>query len=140
MLQQWSGPLPIAIRDRVGAHIGEGLDGERRIEAALGREGRAADDEEVRDIPALAVAVHYRGPGIAAHARAALVVSGRSAGALRRAPYPRRAHCAAELLDLVHHEFGALELVRPPPIVGQPRRGQAPGIATLGSRSIVWLG
>src|SRR6266849_4279052 len=59
-LQQRPGALLISVHDRIGAHIGERLDGERRIEAAARWEGRAADDEEVRDVPALAVAVHDR--------------------------------------------------------------------------------
>src|SRR5215831_4396027 len=66
-LQQRARILPIAVRDCVGAHEGKRLDGERRIESAHAREGRAAHDEEVGDVPALAVAVDHRGLRIAAH-------------------------------------------------------------------------
>jgi len=51
-LQERSGILLVAIHDRIGAHVGERLDRERRIEAAHRREGRAANDEEVWDVPA----------------------------------------------------------------------------------------
>src|SRR3982074_2081659 len=73
-LEQGSRTLFISIRDRVGAHIGERLDRQRWIEAAHRGEGGAADDEEIRDIPALAVAVHHRGLRVAPHARAAFVM------------------------------------------------------------------
>jgi hypothetical protein len=71
-LQERSGILLVAIHDRIGAHVGERLDRERRIEAAHRREGRAANDEEVWDVPALPVAIHHRGLRIATHAGAAL--------------------------------------------------------------------
>src|ERR1700732_331876 len=73
-LQERSGMILVAIHDRLGAHVGERLDRERWIEAAHRWEGRAADDEEVGDVPALAVAVHHRILWIASHAGAALVV------------------------------------------------------------------
>src|SRR5215472_12032207 len=47
-------------------------------------------------------------------------------GATRRAPHLLPAHGAADLLHLGLHEFDPLELVRPPPVVGQPRRRQPP--------------
>src|SRR5262245_43915883 len=53
-LEQRSRVLLVAVGDGVGAHIGERLDGQRRIEAAHRREARAADDEQVRNVPALA--------------------------------------------------------------------------------------
>src|SRR6185436_9292503 len=37
---------PVALHDRVGAQVGERLDGERRIETAHRRKRRAADDEQ----------------------------------------------------------------------------------------------
>src|SRR4051812_18403575 len=73
-LDQRAGSLLIAIDDRVGAHKGERLNRQRRIESAHGRMGRAAEDEQVGNIPTLAVAVHHRGLRIASHAGAALVV------------------------------------------------------------------
>src|SRR5437867_6620931 len=79
-LRERSGILLVAIHDRIGAHVGERLDRERRIEAAHRWVSRAADDEEVGDVPALAVAVHHRSLRITPHARAALVV--RAWGAL----------------------------------------------------------
>src|SRR5690242_21455129 len=48
-------------------------------------------------------------------------------GRQRRAPHVRRAHGAADLLHLGLHELDPLELVRPPEIVGEPRRRQPPG-------------
>src|SRR5262245_47290025 len=124
-LEQRSRILLVAIGDRVGAHIGERLNGERRIKAAHRREARTADDEEVRNIPALAVAVHYRRLGIAAHARAALVVRARrTRGADRSTPHDRRAHRATDLLHLVLHELDARTFVRTPPVVGHARRRQ----------------
>src|SRR5580700_1277975 len=66
-LNKSAGALFVAIDDGVGARIGEGLDGERGIEAAHRGKRRAADDEEIGDIPTLAVAVHGRKLGIAAH-------------------------------------------------------------------------
>ena len=124
--------LLVAVDDRVGAHVGERLDRQRRIEPAHRREGRAADHEQVRDVPALAVLVDDRRLGIAAHARAALVVRAGLARAERRPPDLRCAHRAADLLHLLLHELDARELVRPPPVVGHARRRQAPGVAHVG--------
>src|ERR1700691_842668 len=70
----------VSIDQRVGAHIGQRLDGERRVEAgAHGWEGRAADDEQIRNVPALAVTVHDRILRIAAHPRSTLVMRARDA-------------------------------------------------------------
>src|SRR3954454_22426266 len=73
-LDQRSGIFAVAIHNRVGAHERDGLDRQRGIEAAHRRVGRAAEDEEVGDVPTLAVAIHYRRFRITAHARAALMV------------------------------------------------------------------
>src|SRR5947209_7168306 len=54
-LKKCAGILLVPTDDGVGAHIGQRLDGQRRIEAAaLRREGRAADHEQVRHVPGLA--------------------------------------------------------------------------------------
>src|SRR4051812_30345882 len=52
-LDKRAGILPVAVHDRIGRHVGERLDGERRIKAAHGRMGRRSHDEEIRDVPAL---------------------------------------------------------------------------------------
>src|SRR5262249_53893413 len=78
-LHERSWRVPVAGHDRVGAHVRERLDGERGIETAHRREGRTADNEQVWYVPALAVAIHNGRLGIAAHARAALMVRTRRA-------------------------------------------------------------
>src|SRR5947207_12504839 len=82
--------VPVAMHDRVGAHIRERLNGERRIEPAHRREGRTADDEQIRNVPALAVAIHHRCFWIAAHPRAALMVRARRARTRGSPPHMRR--------------------------------------------------
>src|SRR5205807_6975536 len=109
---------------------------EGRIEPAHGRECGAPDDEEVRDIPALAVAIDYGGLWIASHARPALMVSTRRARAQRGAPHLHRPHGASDLLHLLHHELDARKLVRPSPVVGQARRRQAPALLPFGGVGI----
>src|SRR5437667_6006307 len=49
--------LPVAVHDRVRRHVGQRLDRKRRVEARLRREIRAADHEQVGNVPALAVLV-----------------------------------------------------------------------------------
>jgi hypothetical protein len=58
-LHEWARALTVAVRDRIGGHIGERLDRERRIVARRGREVRAADDEQIGDVPALRVFVDH---------------------------------------------------------------------------------
>ena len=58
-LRERSGIFLVPIHDGIGAHVSDCLDRERRIEPAHRGEGRAADDEQVRNVPALAVAIHY---------------------------------------------------------------------------------
>src|SRR6185312_4929643 len=50
--QQRSRIFPVAVDDRIRAHEGERLDGQRRIEARLRRKRRAADHEQIGNIPA----------------------------------------------------------------------------------------
>src|SRR5215475_1774788 len=90
-LQERSRTLPVTVHDRIGAHIGERLDGERRIEPAHARERGAPDDEQVRHIPALPVAIDHGGLRIASHARSALVVRrpARPDPVARATPVPR---------------------------------------------------
>src|SRR5262245_7367646 len=126
VLQQRTRILLITVHDRIGAHVGQRLDRERRVESAHCRVGRAADDEQVRHVPALPVLVHHRGLGIVAHARAALMVSHGSTRRQRRTPHLRTAHGAPDLLHLLVHELEARELIWPPEVVGQARRRQAP--------------
>jgi hypothetical protein len=131
-LQQRPRTLGVAIDDRVSAHIGERLGWSGRIEAAHGREGRAADHEQVRDVPALSIPVDDRGPRIVAHARAALVVgSGCPIGADRGAPHQRGAHGAPDLLHFGLHVRDTRKFVRPPSIVSQARRRQTPAVANV---------
>src|SRR5689334_6631788 len=72
-LNKWAWALSVAVHDRVCRHIGERLDRQRRIKARLRREVRAADHEQVGNVPALTVLVDDRSLRIAAHAYAALV-------------------------------------------------------------------
>src|ERR1700731_2432930 len=97
-LYERTGILFVAIHDRISAHVSDRLDRERGIEAAHGWERRAADDEKVRNVPALAVAVHHGSLWVIPHARAALVVRARRPRAQRRAPHVRRTHGAAQFL------------------------------------------
>src|SRR5216684_2493146 len=106
-LNERAGIFLVAVHDRIGAHVSDRLDRERRVEAAHRREGRAADDEQVRDVPALAVAIHHGSLRIIPHARAALMVRARGALALGRAPHVRRARGAAQLLQLPQQELDA---------------------------------
>src|SRR6516162_2730629 len=59
VLQQWPRIFPISVSDRVGTHIGERLDGERRVEAAYRRERRTPDHEQIGHVPTLAVTVDH---------------------------------------------------------------------------------
>ena len=49
-----------SVDDRISAHEGERLDREFQIETRHSREGRTADDEEIWNIPALAIAAAER--------------------------------------------------------------------------------
>src|ERR1051326_398150 len=60
--------------DRIRTHVGKRLNGQRRVETAHRGERGAADDEQVRDIPALAVAIHDRGLWIVSHAGTTLMM------------------------------------------------------------------
>src|SRR5262245_35271327 len=51
--------------------------------------------------------------------------------ACRRTPYMAGARRSTEFLELFEHEFDALKLVWPPPVVRQPRSGQAPRVAYI---------
>jgi hypothetical protein len=57
VLEQWPRIVTVPVSDRVGTHIGERLDGERRVEAAHRRERRTPDHKQIGHVPALAVAV-----------------------------------------------------------------------------------
>ncbi len=120
-LNKRAGIFLIAIDDGIGAHVSERLDGERGIEAAHRWKGRAADDEEIGDIPTLALAVDDRSLWIATHARAAFVVGAGHSGAGRRTPDVLRARGAAEFLQFVHQEVEARNLIWPAPIIGEAR-------------------
>src|SRR5262245_36413280 len=48
-LDQLARVLPVLVHDRVGGHVGERLDRERRVVARRGREVGAADDEQIGD-------------------------------------------------------------------------------------------
>ena len=85
--------VPVAMHDRVGAHVRERLNGERRVEPAHRREGRTADDEQIRNVPALTVAIHHRCFRIAAHTYRARSDRDRSSG--RRTADSRFARRAA---------------------------------------------
>ena len=52
-LDQRARALAVAVDDGVSAHKGERLDSRRWIESTHGRKRRAADDEQVRNVPAL---------------------------------------------------------------------------------------
>ena len=58
-LHESAGAFLVPIHDRVGTHISKRLNGQRWIEAAHRWKCRATDDEQIRNIPALAVAVHH---------------------------------------------------------------------------------
>src|ERR1700686_1267866 len=89
-LHERAGSAFVAFHDGIGAHIGERLDGERGIEAAHRWKGRAANQEEVRNVPGLAVAVHDRSFRVIAHARAALMMRARGARTEGPTPHLRR--------------------------------------------------
>lgn len=69
--------LLIASNDCISAQVRKGLDRQRRVETAHRGESGTADNEEVRYIPALTITVYDGSPGVAAHARTALVVGAR---------------------------------------------------------------
>jgi hypothetical protein len=83
------------------------------------------DREEIRDIPALAVAIHDRCLRIAPHPRASLVVRAGSSRACGGTPHVPRAH-GRPAPRASRHELDAREPVGPPPVVGQARRRQPP--------------
>src|SRR6516165_7426792 len=128
-LYERSGVDFVALHDRISTHVGERLDGECRIEASHRWKRRAADDEQVGDVPTLAEAVHNGSCWISPHARATLVVRPRSARPHAPTPHPCGAHRAAQLFQLARHELDPCNLVLPSPIIGQARRRQAPLIA-----------
>src|SRR5262249_2672207 len=70
----------IPLHDRVGGHVGQGLDRKCRVETAHRWERRATDDEEVRNVPTLAVTVHDGSPRITSHSRPPFVVRARRTG------------------------------------------------------------
>ena len=58
-LQQQLRISPVPVGDRIGTHISERLDGERRVEATHRRECRTPDHEQIGHVPTLAVAVDH---------------------------------------------------------------------------------
>ena len=66
-----SSPRFASLLDAVGDAAGERLDGQRRIDAAAGREQRAVADPQIRDVPAAAVGVDDAVARVVAHAAAA---------------------------------------------------------------------
>src|SRR5437667_9488045 len=96
-LHESAGAFLVPIHDRIGTHISKRLNGQRWIEAAHRWKCRAAEDEQIRNIPALAVAVSDRHLWSTAHARAALVARTGSSRAHGRPPASGSTHGSGQL-------------------------------------------